>query len=106
MDGHDKEEILPSIVNQLLFSSCVVISLFQWWPIGCDTTDFKVLVMPAIFLSGRWSFLSHAIVVKFTAGTQQGRNDSEVLFQATFEIHQWLLLCLMLPVSFFPDFVI
>jgi hypothetical protein len=53
MDGHDKEEILRSIVNQLLFSSCVVISLFQWWPIGCDATDFKVLVMPAIFLSGR-----------------------------------------------------
>jgi hypothetical protein len=53
MDGHDKEEILPSIVNQLLVSSCVVITLFQWWPIGCDDTDFKVLVMSAMFLSGR-----------------------------------------------------
>jgi len=28
--------------------------------------------------------------VELNAGTQQGRNDSEVLFQATFMIHQWL----------------
>jgi hypothetical protein len=26
---------------------------------------------------------------ELNAGTQQGRNDSEVLFQATFVIHQW-----------------
>jgi hypothetical protein len=27
---------------------------------------------------------------ELNTGTQQGRKDSEVLFQATFVIHQWL----------------
>jgi hypothetical protein len=34
MDGHDKEEILPSIVNQLIFSSCVCyfsLSVVAYW---------------------------------------------------------------------------